>query len=72
MGKSCIRFKKTDDLALDVIGEAIKRVPAKKYMDWYQSFLDSRGIKPKKSKPKLSPAVKSAASKSKATKIKVK
>ena len=27
-GKSCIRFKKLDDLALDVIGEAIRRQPA--------------------------------------------
>ena len=32
MGKSCIRFKKVEDLALDVIGEAIRRVPAKKYV----------------------------------------
>ena len=31
MGKSCIRFRKLDDLPLDVIGAAIKRVPAKKY-----------------------------------------
>src|SRR5215213_5297496 len=45
MGKSCIRFKKLDDVALDVIGEAIKRVPAKKYIAHYQSFLDSREIK---------------------------
>ena len=33
MGKSCVRFKKLDDLALDVIAEAIKRVPAKKYIE---------------------------------------
>src|SRR5215470_1859092 len=33
MGKSCVRFKKVDDLALDVIGEAIKRIPAKKYIE---------------------------------------
>jgi Domain of unknown function (DU1801) len=32
MGKSCVRFKKVEDLALDVIGEAIRRVPAKKYV----------------------------------------
>jgi len=32
MGKSCIRFKKAEDLALDVIGESIKRVPAKAYI----------------------------------------
>jgi hypothetical protein len=33
MGKSCLRFKKVSDLALDVIGEAIRRVPAKKYIE---------------------------------------
>lgn len=32
MGKSCIRFKKVEDLALDVIGQAIKRVPVKTYI----------------------------------------
>jgi hypothetical protein len=32
MGKSCVRFKKLDDLALDVIGQSIKKVPAKKYI----------------------------------------
>src|SRR4029453_8533886 len=35
MGKSCLRFKKLDDLALDVIGEAIRRVPARKYIESY-------------------------------------
>ncbi len=34
-GKACIRFKKVDDLALDVIGEVIRRVPAKKYVENY-------------------------------------
>ena len=33
MGKSCVRFKKLDDLALDVIGETIRRVTARKYID---------------------------------------
>jgi hypothetical protein len=32
MGKSCIRFKKLDDLPLDVIGKAIARVKAKNYI----------------------------------------
>jgi hypothetical protein len=32
MGKSCVRFKQVEDLALDVIGEAIRKVPAKKYV----------------------------------------
>lgn len=36
MGKACIRFKKVDDLALDVIGEAIARQPARKYIAHYE------------------------------------
>lgn len=39
MGKSCIRFKKLDDIALDVIGETIRRVPAKKYLENYQRLM---------------------------------
>ncbi len=37
MGKCCIRFKKLEDVALDVIGESIRRVPAKKYIANYES-----------------------------------
>ena len=40
MGKACIRFKKADDLALDVIGQAIKRVTLKKYVDRYVANLE--------------------------------
>jgi hypothetical protein len=35
MGKCCIRFKKLEDLPLDVIGAAIRRVPAKAYVAHY-------------------------------------
>ena len=36
MGKSCIRFKKLDDVPLEVIGEAIRRVPARLYIETYE------------------------------------
>jgi hypothetical protein len=39
MGKSCVRFKKLEDVALDVIGEAIRRVPAKAYIEHYESVI---------------------------------
>ncbi len=39
MGKGCIRFKKLDDLALDVIGEAIKRAPARVFVQYYEEGL---------------------------------
>ena len=38
MGKSCIRFKKLDDLPLDVIGQAIARVPVDKYIQAYEDL----------------------------------
>lgn len=39
MGKSCVRFKKLDDVPLDVIGQSIKRVPVKKFIDYYESAI---------------------------------
>ncbi len=39
MGKACVRFKKADDLALNVIAEAIKRLPARKYIEHYEKVL---------------------------------
>jgi hypothetical protein len=56
MGKSCIRFKKAEDLALDVIGEAVKRVPAKKYLEHYEAALQMM-----KSRKTKGPAKKNAA-----------
>jgi hypothetical protein len=41
MGKACVRFKKLDDLALDVIAEAIRRVPAKEYVDFCEASLEA-------------------------------
>lgn len=43
MGKSCIRFKKLDDIPLELIGEAIKRVPAKKFIAIYESAIKTAG-----------------------------
>ena len=37
MGKSCIRFKKLEDLPLDVVGEAIARVPMAEYVRRYEA-----------------------------------
>lgn len=37
MGKCCIRFRKLDDLALDVIAEAVRRVPVQTYIERYEA-----------------------------------
>ena len=39
IGKSCIRFKKAEDLPLDVIGEVIRRMPAGTYIKEYEKAL---------------------------------
>ena len=41
MGKSCVRFKKLDDLPLDVIAETIARTPVDKYIEGYESVRGS-------------------------------
>jgi uncharacterized protein YdhG (YjbR/CyaY superfamily) len=48
MGKSCVRFKKLDDLPLDVVGQAIARVPAKAYIERYEETLRAMGRGPKR------------------------
>jgi hypothetical protein len=42
MGKACIRFKKVEDLPLDLIGEAIRRVPASLYIEFCETALAQR------------------------------
>src|ERR1044071_3357892 len=37
MGKGCVRFNKLDDLALDVVGRTIARVPVKEHIANYRS-----------------------------------
>jgi hypothetical protein len=50
MGKCCIRFKKIEDLALDVIGEAIRRMPMKTHIERYEAALKSNAMRKEKSK----------------------
>jgi len=39
MGKACVRFKRIEDAALDVIGEAIRRIPARDYIAYYEEVM---------------------------------
>jgi hypothetical protein len=42
MGKSCVRFKKLEDVPLKVVGQAMKRVTVKKYIDFYEHATKGR------------------------------
>jgi hypothetical protein len=66
MGKARVRFKKIDDLALEVLGEAIRRVTAQKYIQVYESLLSSRNSSSRPS----SPVPKKTATRKKVTTVK--
>jgi hypothetical protein len=78
MGKSCVRFKKIDDVPLEVIGQAFKRVPTKKFIEYYESALQgtagkhankatTRKTAAKKRAPRKNPSAKHSATKTRAT-----
>ncbi len=46
MGKCCIRFQNLESVPLDVVAEAVKRMPLKKFVAWYEGCLDPRTGKP--------------------------
>ena len=52
MGKSCVRFKKLEDVPLKVIGDAAKRVPMKKYIKQYEEQLQKSDSRKKTAKKK--------------------
>jgi hypothetical protein len=43
MGRSCVHFKKADDIPMRVIGEAISKVSVKQYIRIYESAREHRG-----------------------------
>jgi hypothetical protein len=64
----CVRFTKLDDIALDVIGEAVRRTPAKMYVENHLGMLVGRGKAPvgktaSAKKPAMRVAKKTAAKK---------
>lgn len=55
MGKSCVRFRKPDDLALEVIGETIRRTSARAFIENYEAVIKNiRSRSNKRSAVKIS------------------
>jgi hypothetical protein len=62
MGKACIRFKKLEDLPLELIGQAVARVPLREFVDYYESVIKTIGKRREgESKPKSVSAANKAA-----------
>ena len=61
MGKVCIRFKRVEELALDVVAELIRRLPVKKWVAYYaatraaEAARKARGL-PRKTAKQSAPA----------------
>jgi hypothetical protein len=60
MGKSCVRFKEIDDVPLTVVGQAIRRVPTKKFIEHYESTIKSAGKRASKTSTKKGSATRIA------------
>lgn len=58
MGAACIRFKKVDDLVLDLIGKAVKDLTVKKFVAIYEAALGGRRNGNSAKKPARKPAKK--------------
>ena len=52
MGKGCVRFNKLDDLALDVVGRTIARVPVQEHIANYRAARALLGKGKSRAKPK--------------------
>lgn len=61
MGKSCIRFKKLEDVALDVIADVIRNITAKRFVERYQEELQKNTKNKPAGKTAAKKAVKKAA-----------
>lgn len=44
MGAACVRVKKLEDIALDVVGEAVRRLPTAKFVQHYVRLRDGIGL----------------------------
>jgi hypothetical protein len=51
MGKCCIRFKRLDELALDVVGQVVARTKAKEYIQRYEAQRPAPKAKAKSKAP---------------------
>jgi Domain of unknown function (DU1801) len=64
MGKCCIRFKRLEDFAMDVVRSVFRKTTAKKYIQFYLKALEGRSTPKKGSMPSAKPTPKGTRSSS--------
>ena len=70
MGKSCLKIKKIEDAALDVLGKTIKRMTVKKFVKSYEANVPAAGKKKAPKKKSTKATKKKVPTKKKVTKKK--
>lgn len=63
MGKCCVRFKRLEDVPLEVVGEAIRRVPAARWIEYYERAIRTTGTGASERSPAKKGVAKKAAKK---------
>lgn len=63
MGKACVRFKKLDDVALDVVGQAFRRISAAAWIATYEASLAGNEQRKSAKKAVVKKALKATAGK---------
>lgn len=71
MGKACIRFKKLEDLPLEVIAETLRRMPTKKFIAVYEAVKETMYKRSPKPKSKSAMETSKTAKTKTATKVKL-
>lgn len=66
MGKACIRFRKLEDVPLEVVGQAVAAVPVGEFIAQYEAVLNRGGERKKPAKPAAKGAPKPRAAKKRA------
>jgi len=59
MGKACVRFKRVEDVPLEVVGQVIARTPVAEYIARIESFFNARSKKRGKSQPRAKKSARS-------------
>lgn len=61
MGKGCIRFKRLEDVPLDVLGEYVRRTPAKAMIEFYETAMKTNAQRKTKGPPSRTKTTRKAA-----------
>lgn len=67
-GKSCVRVKRLEDIPLELVGQVVKKMPVKRFVEVYEAGLPAKVLAKRSATTTKKSATKKAAAKKKAAK----